>query len=100
MDGPVPDGARAFLYWSTREATPGNACGLAIPDGQLLIDPTGIFRRWRNPLPHADGTPDQFTFKLPLDPTLVDRKFYAQGFYWDLSGFVLSDGYSMEVGAP
>ena len=101
MDGPAALGARPFLYWSLGRAAAGNPCGLTIPEGQLLIDPGRMLPPRKGPL-HTPGVPTTFTINLPADPLLVDRKFFGQGYYRDSTtgALMLSDGYSMEIGAP
>ena len=86
------------LCGSLREATPGVACGISIPYGELLIDP--VYRQPANFLGYWNNTPMSVAVPLPPDPVLVDLEYFLQGAFTLGNRVVLTNAMKLTIGAP
>ena len=86
------------LCGSLREATPGVACGIPIPFGELLIDP--VYRQPATFLGYWNNTPMSVAILLPPDPVLVDLEYFLQGAFTLGNRVVLTNALKLAIGAP
>ena len=97
LDGPARPGSIAILSLASALAQPGSPCGQPSPCGEILVDPAripftlvaGVFA----------GGPVAVDLAIPSNLALVDREFFAQGAFLR-PGAMLTNGLSLEVGAP
>jgi len=97
LDGPARPGSLATIHLATALAQPGQPCGVPTPFGELLLDPARVVASFVAGT--FAGGPVGLDLAIPADLTLVNRKVYLQGAFLR-PGILLSNGLSLEIGAP
>ena len=85
------------LNGSLGEATPGNPCGIAVPFGELMLDPAlrqpSLFVGFWN------NVPLDVSVTLPPDPSLVNLEYFIQGSFSSPSRVVFTNAMKLVIGA-
>ncbi|HEX6883599.1 MAG TPA: hypothetical protein VF530_09475 [Planctomycetota bacterium] len=97
LDGPARPGSLATIHLATALAQPGQPCGVPTPFGELLLDPARVVASFVAGT--FAGGPVGLDLAIPADLALVNRKVYLQGAFLR-PGILLSNGLSLEIGAP
>lgn len=97
LDGPARPGSLATIHLATALAQPGQPCGVATPFGEMLLDPARVVASFVAGT--FAGGPVGLDLAIPADLALVNRKVYLQGAFLR-PGILLSNGLSLEIGAP